>query len=332
MGKAIWKRLIKDAPELVLVETPCPNCKSSNYKSVAHGIDFEYLSCSNIFSFVKCIDCSLIYLNPKPKLEDFKIIYSEDYYSLTEAKGARRYSLLVQKVWDILERNRLNLLWRLLGKNKKKILDIGCGSGRLLKLLKGYGWREWELVGVEAGLSNNFNIDETKKMTIYKGFFEDVEFKEAPFDLIVAQQVIEHAYNPAFMLEKICKNLIPGGYVIFDTPDFDSIDRMLFSRSYWGGYHFPRHMTLFTSTSFSKFAKSLGFEVVSCTKMLSPVFWVLSLHNALIGNGFPQKWAEKIHYQTLLLICISTLIEITNLCFLNSNSNMRIILKKPFQK
>lgn len=328
MSKSVWEKLTRGTPELFLVRTPCPGCKSGRNTVVARGIDFEYFSCSNIFSFVRCDDCGTAYLNPRPRRSEYDIIYPNNYYSFVEGDKSERHNTLVQRAWDVLEKRRLKLFWKLLGKSNKKILDMGCGTGRLLKLLKKYGHPEWQLAGVESGLPEDFNLDGIDDARIYNGFFEEAEFEEAPFDLIVAQQVIEHAFEPSLMLEKTYNNLVPGGYAIFDTPNFNGIDRKIFSKSCWGGYHFPRHLTLFTPQTFGKLAVASGFEIVSCTNLASPVFWVLSVHNFLISAGVPPRWAAWIHYQTLPLICISTFIELFNL-IARGTSNMRIIIRKP---
>jgi SAM-dependent methyltransferase len=329
MESAIWLNLVKNAQRLELVEVPCPTCGSDRSGPVARGVDFEYLACSNEFSFARCAGCSTVFLNPRPRVKDLSVIYPPNYYSFVDAAESGKYNAWVQKVWDLLEKRRLKLFWTLLGREPKRILDLGCGTGRLLTLLRKYGYPEWRLVGVEFGIPDELAGSRKDGIQIYKGLYEAVAFKEAPFDLIVAQQVVEHAYEPRVMLKKTYDDLAPGGYAIFDTPDFNSIDRRLFSKSYWGGYHFPRHMTLFTPRTFSRLAGSLCFEVVSCRKMLSPVFWLISVHNLLVGGGFPEKWARKIHYQALPLISMSTLLELVNLLLFRWNSNMRIILRKP---
>jgi len=315
-------------PNLRLIRVPCPQCGGTSDHVVSRGRDYEYSTCSNFFTFVRCDYCSLTFLNPRPSLEDFDIIYPANYYSFTEKSRSRKFNPVVQMAWDIIERKRVGLFCELLGDDKKKILDVGCGYGRLLNLLTQYGCPAWQLTGVESGLPKQSVLKGAENAFFYHGYFEDVEFHEAPFDLIIAQQVIEHSFDPVRMLRRTCDLLAPDGYAIFDTPNFDGIDRKLFTRSYWGGYHFPRHLTLFTPSTFRTLAESTGFKVVACKKLLSPVFWVLTLHNIMADIGIPRRYTNKIHYQNLPLILLSTFIELVNWSFLKNNSNMRIILKK----
>ena len=317
---------------LDLIDRPCPVCRCDHSEVVARGGDYEYQSCSNEFTFVRCRGCETVYLNPRPAVDDFGVIYPDNYYSFVlgrdDADAGR--NALVRRAWDVLERQRMKVFFALLGAGERSILDLGCGTGRLLQLLSTHGDPSWSLAGVEFGVPASDILRGSRgNARIYSGFYEDIELDEAPFDLIVAQQVIEHAREPAQMLEKIHAELTPGGHAVIDTPDFDSLDRKLFRRSYWGGYHFPRHLTLFTPRTFTSLAEASGFGVVRWVKMVSPVFWVLSLHNLLVGRGVPPRVAALVHYQSLPLIGAATVADLVNLYASGATSNMRFVLRKP---
>ena len=58
----------------------CNNCKSNNFSLIGSGVDFEYQTSNQIFSFVKCKDCNLVYLNPRPRESAFNLPnFREDY-------------------------------------------------------------------------------------------------------------------------------------------------------------------------------------------------------------------------------------------------------------
>ncbi len=95
------------------------------------------------------------------------------------------------------------------------ILDIGCGGGHFLKMLK------------EAGYNNarGFDIDnyiafEDMKDRIVIGDlnFQKINIGDKTLDLITAFQVMEHLENP-FHFERECARLLkPGGMLIMSIP------------------------------------------------------------------------------------------------------------------
>ncbi len=320
---------------LDLEDHPCPTCGGSIHRVVAAGVDYEYRTCGNQFTFVRCAGCSTVFLSPRPGPADLSVIYPRHYYSFVEARGLGGASPLIRAAWSVMERRRAALFRDLLVKSSPdprtmNILDIGCGDGRLLRVLRRHGSAGWTLTGVEQGLPDHV-IDQAALdgIEIHNGLYEELSFEADRFDLIVAQQVIEHVDAPGEVLSKVFTELAPGGHAVLDTPNFESIDRKLFRRSTWGGYHFPRHMTLFTPKTITRLARYRGFEVVAVQQMLSPVFWIMTLHNVLVRAGFPEVVTARVTYRSLPLLGLATAVELPNLFILRQTSNMRAILRKP---
>ncbi len=321
------------SPRLELVERPCPTCGAAPGDAgrvVARGYDFEYDSCSNELTFLRCGRCATVYLSPSPSREDFDTIYPESYYTVAEASGRGGAGRIVTRAWRAVEKRRALPFVELLGDGPKRVLDIGCGDGRLLRVLRSLSRGRWRLVGVEQGLPDE-SIEAAARggITLHRGWYEDLDLGRERFDLIVAQQVIEHTLEPGAVLRKARSELTPGGHLVLDTPSYESLDRRLFTDSYWGGYHFPRHMTLFTPETISELARRTGFEVVSVEALLSPVFWIMTLHNVGVGAGLPRWVTSRITYRSVPLLVLATLIEVPNLTVLKRTSNMRVVLRKP---
>lgn len=319
--------------KLELTERSCPTCGTladETTRVVARGVDYEYDTCSNVFSFLQCPRCDTVFLSPSPARADFKVIYPESYYTVAESSGEEGAGHIIRWAWDLTERRRAVALIELLGDGARQVLDIGCGDGRLLRVLNRRGRSRWRLEGVDQGLRESAITTASREgITIREGFYEDLDLGGERFDLIVAQQVIEHSIEPGEMLEKAFGELVRGGHVVLDTPNYDGVDRRLFSRSIWGGYHFPRHMTLFTRKTLSQLARSRGFEVVSVESLLSPVYWIMTLHNVGVSAGLPRRVTSHLTYRSLPLIALATLIELPNVTILKRTSNMRMILRKP---
>ena len=102
------------------------------------------------------------------------------------------------------------------------IVDLGCGSGKLLHFLKSIGYQN--IKGVDISADQTF---------VAKQVIEDVEEADAldwlknrsnEFDLIIALDFIEHFYKEEALifLERCYNALKSGGRLILQTPNADT--------------------------------------------------------------------------------------------------------------
>src|SRR4029450_1058589 len=64
------------------VETTCNTCGSTNTEIVTTGSEHEYDNTTDdVFTVVRCTDCGLVYLNPRPDLSELETIYPPNYYA-----------------------------------------------------------------------------------------------------------------------------------------------------------------------------------------------------------------------------------------------------------
>lgn len=97
----------------------------------------------------------------------------------------------------------------------KKILDYGCGSGKILEYLT-----DVKYVGVDKNIEV---INEAKKIHKNKNdviFYSLAEFHNnlEHFDTIILSAVIEHFEDPIFELNNLKRMLKSGGKIIITTP------------------------------------------------------------------------------------------------------------------
>ena len=127
----------------------------------------------------------------------------------------------------------------------------------------------------------------------FEAFYERIE----AFDIIEPESislatmfhVIEHVEDPVAVISKVSDWLAPGGILAIETPNIDSIDARLFRRTYWGGYHFPRHWHLFNRKTLSTLMQSQGIEPVHISYQTGHSFWMYSLHHLL---RYRLKWVR----------------------------------------
>ena len=266
---------------IATVLATCPICGVEPLEPHASGRDFEYQTTGDVeWTLRRCAACDVLALSPRPFESELSLIYPKNYY----AYDFTSRQSIGYRVKAFLDRRAAAVY---LSYGVGNVLDVGCGDGRLLRTFAALGVPAARLFGVEldaraaeAGRSHGFHI-ELKR-------FEDVDFPDGFFQLILLQQVIEHVPDPRGMIEKLSRLLAPGGAAILETPNTVSWDHSLFKNRYWGGYHIPRHFFLFNKRSLRVLLERAGLSVANVRSLASPMFWIHSIHHALAESRFPS--------------------------------------------
>jgi 2-polyprenyl-3-methyl-5-hydroxy-6-metoxy-1,4-benzoquinol methylase len=290
--------------EIDLVEVNCRVCDSDEAVLVGVGHDYEYWTHSGLFHAYRCRECENVFLNPRPDLSEFERIYPAEYHSLEFSEESFKF---VHRIRSRLEARRLLTYCSGVGEDAR-ILDVGCGDGFHLKLLREHARPGWKLEGLDLDrraveLATQHGLD------VRLGSVEDGRMGEDNYDVVYTLQTIEHVADPYEFMTAIHSILRPGGRLVVVTDNTDSLDFTLFKRKYWGGYHFPRHWNLFNRRSLSRLARRAGFEVEEITTIVSPVNWVYSIHNLLVGWGAPRWVTDRFTLKSPVSLGIFTVVD-----------------------
>lgn len=311
---------------LKLVPTWCTVCGSDRADKCARGTDFEYDTTSQTFHFVACRECGHQYLNPRPASSELDRIYPANYYSFSGT--TRPMVARLQRIW---ESRKVKLYRKHIGENRRRILDVGCGEGRLLELLRQHGHPEWKIIGLEF---DEHAIQSCRR----KGFeihavrvedFAEQSSEQKSYDTVIMLQLIEHVEDPSLLCRRVYSLLKPGGAFIIETPNLGGLDYRLFAGRWWGHYHFPRHWNLFSNETLRRMLNECGFEIVHSEYLISTSAWIISHHNFFKDRGWPEPVWRFFSYQNPFLlglaICLDTLRARLGL----ATSNQRVIARKP---
>lgn len=176
-------------------------------------------------------------------------------------------------------RNQAGILAGHLPLSGARVLDIGCGGGLFLSLLKQQGAR---VTGIELSDSRAQYARMKHDLQIYKHPIEsDFWQKEyaGHFDAVTLWDVIEHVNYPFQTLQCAVNVLRPGGWLLIDTPCRDSFYHRFGELTYrltGGRYptflnamyssHLFGHKQIFSMDEMRRLFESAGLEVIDLHK------------------------------------------------------------------
>jgi SAM-dependent methyltransferase len=206
------------------------------------------------------------------------------------------------------------------------VLDVGCGSGEYLDLLKSEFEDLKHICGTEISMVAGREAIE-KGFEVFVGTIEELELA-LKFDLIFLKQVIEHVHEPRFVIKKLLGNLSINGIIVLETPLSGSWDQRFFSKfrgATWEGFHIPRHFNVWSEENFKIMVESAGGEVVKATRRAKPVHWSLSIQN-LFRSFYPNK-NPKFGFNTFLLVFFY-IIDLAQIFFKRGSDIQYVVRKK----
>lgn len=237
----------------------------------------------DVFEFVSCNQCGLIYLSPRPTQSELGGYYPSGYEAYNSFESL---SVDMQRALNI----QLKFIERF-AQGRRRLLDVGCATGNFMQVSKLQGW---DAHGIEL-IASAAQIAQEKHGTNVKiGSLETVEYPDRYFNIITLWDVLEHLPDPEGALKHCHNLLVPGGLLIFSIPNLKSFDRYLFGRV-WIGWDAPRHFNMFSEITIKRLFELTGFELVERKCLLGGKgTFLLSLDN-LVGNGRMGVIVNKIY-------------------------------------
>lgn len=137
-----------------------------------------------------------------------------------------------------------------------RLVDVGCGNGRMLSVAKQLGW---QAVGLEIDPAA-VHAARIQGLDILEGSYARLdEFKEQ-LDCIICSHVLEHVHDPQDMLTKLAEALKPGGTLLLSLPNATSLVRNHFGND-WRGLEAPRHLSIPSMRQLEANLREIDFSI-----------------------------------------------------------------------
>jgi len=268
----------------------CDQCGSTSHYEFARGRDYEIRTNRNEWIFVQCEQCQLVRLHPRPAVSTLPVIYPPTYY----AYQYENIPWLARTAKALLDRRKLRGIIGALQRPVESYADLGCGTGRYLHAMHASGVPKERIHGLEL----DARVIEKLRSEGFQAHHDRVETCTAiapgSLDLATMFHVIEHVDSPSAVIGRVAEWMAPGGVFALETPNLDSMDARRFKERWWGGYHIPRHWTLFTPETLQAMLRSHGFEPFAVRYQTGHSFWMYSYHHLLKYGPKPRpELAER---------------------------------------
>ena len=142
--------------------------------------------------------------------------------SIYEAYGDRWYTAFDDPVALLRAENRVKFPWILkklqaMGRDTRRILDVGCGGGFLSNELARHGHA---VTGVDLSpeslrVAQRYDTTGTVRYDVANAY--NLPYPDQSFDVVTAMDFLEHIEDPARAIREFSRVLAPGGLFFFHT-------------------------------------------------------------------------------------------------------------------
>jgi 2-polyprenyl-3-methyl-5-hydroxy-6-metoxy-1,4-benzoquinol methylase len=262
-------------------EIACPLCAKQDEEEV---LLLRPPNDANAYRLVRCRQCGLGYLNPRPDEQSIGQFYPDEYEWYTPPvrrhsrwKAARQYlrRLVMARCYGTPPRLAT---WReqflaaaaapwlrpapdsmtaLPYQGEGRLLDFGCGSGWYAHRMRGLGW---QVTGMDFNPQAARNVEKRFGIPVLVGTLPHPDVPPCSFDVITMGAVLEHVHRPHEVVAAAAQALRPGGYLMVAVPNLASWGFRVFAGDWWG-LQIPHHLLHFTPATLRQLLETHGLEV-----------------------------------------------------------------------
>ncbi len=248
----------------------CYNCKS--YDCV------PYVS-ENGFELVKCSQCGLLYVNPRPTNDEIAqahhlgVHYGEEVLDVTGSFDNSRIPVYQETLGDLYKDGSFL--------HGKTWLDIGCGQGEFLVALKRFSQGHVMVKGLEP---NIHKCESAQKKGLDVSYF-DLDDHTIKNEMISFLNVYSHLPDPPEAIQAWRRLLKPGGELLLQTGDIANFE----SKDQIKPLILPDHLSFASEGIVVGILERAGFEIVGVWKYPYIRANMTSIAKEIVKIFWPKK-------------------------------------------
>jgi len=198
-----------------------------------------------------------------------------------------------EKIYAAAESSKRPEMVQFLPSEYSKVLEVGCNVGKFAAVVKDKPCEYWGIEPFEEAAK----VAKTKMDKVSVGFYDDIanEIPDNYFDLVIANDLIEHLEQPWNFLRSIKRKMTVNSSIVISIPNvryYWNLRELLFCKD-WKyvdcGILDITHLRFFTEKSIIRLLNENGFEI----EMMK------GINSVKIGRRhLPKYWIAKFLWGT----------------------------------
>lgn len=235
------------APDSALETVPCPFCRSSK---------FSFWAAERGFNVVRCSDCDLLYVNPRPRRNEISVAVETGVHADRLNVVGRRvpkkvplYRKLFAELFSDVWRRSKPVTW----------LDVGAGYGEIVEAVASLAPPGSVISGIEP-MRPKAEVARSLGLNVKTGYLESSRDKVEFISLV---DVFSHLEDFHGFLSTVRSRLVPSGEFFIETGNMaDLQDRSEFPNV----LGLPDHLAFAGEAHLRGYLDRAGFDIVAMNR------------------------------------------------------------------
>jgi len=247
----------------MIAVSECPVCKTTGLQKFLCCQD--YTVSHETFEISHCPNCTLAITTPRPENSKLGEYYISEEYISHSGKSSGGIGILyrIARTFSLTWKRAKIQRYKQVG----KILDVGCGTGEFLQVMKNSGW---EVEGMEV---SDTAREKAERLIGQKINPELNSIINNRFDIITAWHVVEHIPDLLPTIQKLKQLLKKDGTLFIAVPNYQSYDAQYYKEK-WAGYDLPRHLWHFSKKSMEVMLQQSELKLLDILPMKLDSYYV----------------------------------------------------------